>query len=74
MSIRILKQQLESAKTDQAELVQRSFNDQSTFNSNLTVAIEDIKAEHDDTLQQRTKDIKVSQYFLLIFKKVVNQI
>lgn len=61
MSIRILKQQLESAKTDQAELVQRSFNDQSTFNSNLTVAIEDIKAEHDDTLQQRTKDIK-AQY------------
>jgi len=59
MAIRVLRQELDAAQTDQASALQRSVNQQSTFNSTMSTAIEDIRAEHAETLKDREEQIKV---------------
>ena len=59
MAIRVLRQGLDAAQTDQASALQRSVNQQSTFNSTMSTAIEDIRAEHAETLKDREEQIKV---------------
>lgn len=58
MAIRVLRQELEAARSDQAGALQRSVNQQSTFNSTMSTAIEDIRAEHAETLKDREEQIK----------------
>ena len=59
MAIRVLRQELEVARSDHASTLQRSVNQQSTFNSTMSTAIEDIRSEHAETLKDREEQIKV---------------
>lgn len=59
MTIRVLKSELEAAKHDQASALQRSMTQENTFNSTMSTAIDEIRAEHEDTLHHREDQIKV---------------
>jgi len=52
---------LEAAKKDQAAALQRSLAQESTYNSTMASAIDDIRAEHEDNLKGREDQIK-AQY------------
>lgn len=58
MTIRVLKSELEAAKHDQASALQRSMTQENTFNSTMSTAIDEIRAEHEDTLHHREDQIK----------------
>ena len=63
LAIRVLRQELDTARSDQASALQRSVNQQSSFNSIMSTAIEDIRAEHAETLKDREEQIKVTFNF-----------
>lgn len=61
MEVRVLKEQLEAAKKDQAAALQKSLNQQSMHNATMSNAIDDIRAEHEENLKDREAQIKAEQ-------------
>ena len=61
MNVRVLKQELSDARKDQAAALQKSMSADQTHNATMANAIDDIRAEHAESLKDAEEKLKVSR-------------